>query len=283
MCDIYMLSYFLITAISPGKNRSVLYWIILILAVGNSLKLHIFELSQFRPDLIVPSTSALGGLVRRVRRFLQPWRLLNHWAIKVPERPSRLRLAGSLHYSPLLKSEPLARATFNQGGGASTHRRTRVTAATSVTDRAGIEIPGRSLQSPKPKPLRHKGTWTTQSLTFGWFLQPAWGRGPANFAETASQGHSCHFENPFQCGTSRQVGRGHPIGYVFISWVIIAFWSRKWQPCDHHSFLPSSSRITSRLLRRREGVAWPLVASHCDQKVNAVSDSQMWCDQDVQC
>ena len=31
---------------------------------------------------------------------------LNHWAIKVPERPNRLRLAGSLHYSPLLKSEP---------------------------------------------------------------------------------------------------------------------------------------------------------------------------------
>ena len=27
---------------------------------------------------------------------------LNHWAIKVPERPSRLRLAGSLHYSPFL-------------------------------------------------------------------------------------------------------------------------------------------------------------------------------------
>ena len=103
MCDIYMLIYFLITAISPGKNRSVLYWIILILAVGNSLKLHIFELSQFRPDLIVPSTSALGGLVRRVCRFLQPWRLLNHWAIKVPERPSRLRLAGSLHYSPLFE------------------------------------------------------------------------------------------------------------------------------------------------------------------------------------
>ena len=28
---------------------------------------------------------------------------LNHWAIKVPERPSRLRLAGSLHYSPLFE------------------------------------------------------------------------------------------------------------------------------------------------------------------------------------
>ena len=28
---------------------------------------------------------------------------LNHWVIKVPERPSHLRLAGSLHYSPLFK------------------------------------------------------------------------------------------------------------------------------------------------------------------------------------
>ena len=27
----------------------------------------------------------------------------NHWAIKEPERPSRLRLAGSLHYSPLFE------------------------------------------------------------------------------------------------------------------------------------------------------------------------------------
>ena len=28
---------------------------------------------------------------------------LNHWAIKVPERPSRLHLTGSLHYSPLFE------------------------------------------------------------------------------------------------------------------------------------------------------------------------------------
>ena len=28
---------------------------------------------------------------------------LNHWAIKAPERPSHLRLAGSLHYSPLFE------------------------------------------------------------------------------------------------------------------------------------------------------------------------------------
>ena len=28
--------------------------------------------------------------------------------------------------------------------------------------------------------------------------------------------HSCHFRNPVQCVTSRHVGRGHPIGYIFM-------------------------------------------------------------------
>ena len=64
---------------------------------------------------------------------------LNHWAIKVPERPSRVRVARSLHYSSLFWNlSPLAQPTFNQGGELPI-RRTRVTAATSVTDRAGIE------------------------------------------------------------------------------------------------------------------------------------------------
>ena len=38
------------------KHSSILHFIeiILILALGNSLNLHIFEFSQFRPDLIAP-------------------------------------------------------------------------------------------------------------------------------------------------------------------------------------------------------------------------------------
>ena len=60
-CDIYIFIYFfLITVITQQKHSSILHWIILILALGNSLNLHIFEFSQFRPDLIAPS----GGLVR---------------------------------------------------------------------------------------------------------------------------------------------------------------------------------------------------------------------------
>ena len=31
-------------------------------------------------------------------------------------------------------------------------------------------IPGRQFQSPTPKTLGHKGTWTTHSLTLGWFV-----------------------------------------------------------------------------------------------------------------
>ena len=42
--------------------------------------------------------------------------------------------------------------------------------------------------------------------------------------------------------------------------------ARKWLPCDHRSFFSSSSRITSRLLRRLGGVAWRIVASHCVPK-----------------
>ena len=45
----------------------------------------------------------------------------------------------------------------------------------------GYWTPGRSLHSPTPKPLGHKGTWTTQSLTLGWFvtlLPPFWNPSP---------------------------------------------------------------------------------------------------------
>ena len=69
---------------------------------------------------------------------------LNHWAIKVPEPLSRLCLAVSLYYPPppplfFFKSEPPGLGHFQPRWGASTLRQTRVTAATSVMDRAGIE------------------------------------------------------------------------------------------------------------------------------------------------
>ena len=72
----------------------------------------------------------------RTRVALSRVQRLIHWAIMVPER----RLAGSLHYSPLFgKSEPPGSGHFQPRRGASTQRRNRVTTATSVTGRAGIE------------------------------------------------------------------------------------------------------------------------------------------------
>ena len=53
---------------------------------------------------------------------------------------------------------------------------------------------------------------------------------------------------------------------VPVSWVVIVFDGenrRKRQRCDHRSLFPSPSRITSRFLRRLEGVAWRIVVSHC--------------------
>ena len=44
--------YFFIRVITQQKDRPILCWINLILAVGNSLKWHICKFSQFRPDLI---------------------------------------------------------------------------------------------------------------------------------------------------------------------------------------------------------------------------------------
>ena len=57
----------LITVISQQKDSSILHRIILILALGKSLNLHIFEFSHFRPDLIAPiNFGSLGrlGIVR---------------------------------------------------------------------------------------------------------------------------------------------------------------------------------------------------------------------------
>ena len=99
---------------------------------------------------------------------------LNHLAIKVPERPSRLGLTGSLHYphypSPTFwNPSPLARATFNQGGELPL-RQTQATTATSVTGPCGDQTLGRSLHSPTPKPLGHKGdpvayTWLVRYIS----------------------------------------------------------------------------------------------------------------------
>ena len=46
--------FFLITVITQQTHSSILHWIVLILALDNTLNLHIFEFSQFRPDLIAP-------------------------------------------------------------------------------------------------------------------------------------------------------------------------------------------------------------------------------------
>ena len=50
---IFVYIFFFNYRYNPAKS-SILQWIILILAVGNSLNLHIFEFSQFPPDLIAP-------------------------------------------------------------------------------------------------------------------------------------------------------------------------------------------------------------------------------------
>ena len=46
---IYLFNY----SYNPAKS-SIFHWITLIVALGNSLNLHIFEFRQFRPDLIAP-------------------------------------------------------------------------------------------------------------------------------------------------------------------------------------------------------------------------------------
>ena len=52
---------FLITVIIQQKHSLILHWFISILAFGNSLNLHIFEFSQFRPDLIAPINFESAG------------------------------------------------------------------------------------------------------------------------------------------------------------------------------------------------------------------------------
>ena len=51
-----------------------------------------------------------AGIEPRVAHFRV--QCLNHWAIKVPERPSRLHLAGSLNYSPLFEIRAPSRPIF---------------------------------------------------------------------------------------------------------------------------------------------------------------------------
>ena len=110
------------------------------------------------------------------RAGIEPWvvrsrvQRLNHWAIKVPEWPSHLRLAGSLHYSPLFEIRapwlgPLSTKAWSFHSQANPGYRCH-----QCNGPCGYRTPGRSLQSPTPKPLGHKGTWTTQSLMLGWFV-----------------------------------------------------------------------------------------------------------------
>ena len=95
---------------------------------------------------------------------------LNHWAIKVPERPSRLRLAGSLHYSPLFEIRAPWLGPLSTKAGSFHSQANPGYRCHQCNGPCGYRTPGRSLQSPTPKPLGHKGTWTTQSLTLGWFV-----------------------------------------------------------------------------------------------------------------
>ena len=95
---------------------------------------------------------------------------LNHWAIKVPERPSRLRLAGSLHYSPLFEIRAPWLGPLSTKAGSFHSQANPGYHCHQCNGPCGYRTPGRSLQSPTPKPLGHKGTWTTQSLTLGWFV-----------------------------------------------------------------------------------------------------------------
>ena len=95
---------------------------------------------------------------------------LNHWAIKVPERPSRLRLASSLHYSPLFEIRAPWLGPLSTKAGSFHSQANPGYRCHQCNGPCGYRTPGRSLQSPTPKPLGHKGTWTTQSLTLGWFV-----------------------------------------------------------------------------------------------------------------
>ena len=72
---------------------------------------------------------------------------------------------------PFWNPSPLARATFNQGGNFHSQANPGYRCH-QCNGPCGYRTPGRSLQSPTPKPLGHKGTWTTQSLTLDWFVTP---------------------------------------------------------------------------------------------------------------
>ena len=80
----------------------------------------------------------------------------------------------------------------------------------------GDRTPGRSLQSTTPKPLGHKGTWTTQWLMLGWFvtlLLPFWNPSPLpwatfnqGFSTQTNPGYRCHRCNG-PCGDRTRVAR----------------------------------------------------------------------------
>ena len=97
---------------------------------------------------------------------------LNHWAIKVPERPSRLHLAGSLHYSPLFEIRAPWLGPLSTKAGSFHSQANPGYRCHQCNGPCWDRTLGCRFQSPTPKPLGHKGTWTTQSLTLGWFVTP---------------------------------------------------------------------------------------------------------------
>ena len=160
----------------PRILRFVLLWL-WILNINNK-GIHVIGLPTKRvsyacsvPVVLVLSHTGVtdrAGIEPRVARSRV--QRLNHWAIKVPERPSRLRLAGSLHYSPPFWNSSPWLGPLSTKAGSFHSQANPGYRCHQCNGPCGDRTPGRLLQSPTPKPLGHKGTWTTQSLTLGWFV-----------------------------------------------------------------------------------------------------------------
>ena len=88
----------------------------------------------------------------------------------VPERPSRSRLADALHYSPLFEIRAPWLGPHSTKVGSFHSQANLGYCCHQCNGPCGDRTPGRSFQSPTPKPLGHRGTSTTQSFTLGWFI-----------------------------------------------------------------------------------------------------------------
>ena len=82
---------------------------------------------------------------------------------------SRLCLTGLLHYSPLFEIRAPWFGPLSTRRGASTQANPGYRCH-QCNGPCRDRTPGCSLQSPTPKPLGYKGTWTTQSLVLDWFV-----------------------------------------------------------------------------------------------------------------